>query len=138
MDILHVLFGFHGRIRRLTYWLATIGLFAVQFVFITQIVAAAVGPGSGYDVVDYDRTTLYAAFDRMTIWWLPIEFLSFWIGMALAVKRAHDRNYPGIAVLLMFVPMVGGLWALIDLGFIDGTPGANQYGPSPKWSKGYY
>jgi uncharacterized membrane protein YhaH (DUF805 family) len=62
----------------------------------------------------------------------PIAILVFWIGLALEVKRCHDRNYPGVMILISWVPLVGWLWALVDLGFIDGTPGPNQYGPSPK------
>ena len=30
-----------------------------------------------------------------------------------------------------------GLYLLITLGFLDGTPGPNQYGPSPKGYGGY-
>jgi len=30
------------------------------------------------------------------------------------------------------IPVIGGLWTLIECGFLDGTPGSNKYGPSPK------
>jgi uncharacterized membrane protein YhaH (DUF805 family) len=78
----------------------------------------------------------------------------------LLVKRSNDRDYPqtyvqalvalNIAYQLknMIMPMsidnasllsvifslllaVAGLWALIDLGFLQGTRGPNRYGPDP-------
>ena len=29
-------------------------------------------------------------------------------------------------------PLVGAIWTLIEVGFLDGTQGPNKYGPSPK------
>jgi uncharacterized membrane protein YhaH (DUF805 family) len=34
-------------------------------------------------------------------------------------------------VLIAFIPFVGAIWLLV-LMLIDGTPGSNEYGPSPK------
>ena len=34
--------------------------------------------------------------------------------------------------LVGIVYIIGGIWLLIDLGFLDGTPGPNRFGPSPK------
>lgn len=33
---------------------------------------------------------------------------------------------------LLFAGLVVGLWALVELGFLRGTVGPNQYGPDPK------
>ena len=49
-----------------------------------------------------------------------------------AVVLGHDRDQTGLWVILAFVPVIGWFWWLINLGLLDGTPGANQYGPSPK------
>ena len=47
------------------------------------------------------------------------------------VKRLHDHNKSGWWCLVYFVPIVGGVWALIECGFLRGTVGDNRYGPDP-------
>lgn len=32
---------------------------------------------------------------------------------------------------MVTLPRVGGLWALIETGFLPGTAGDNEYGPDP-------
>jgi uncharacterized membrane protein YhaH (DUF805 family) len=34
--------------------------------------------------------------------------------------------------LITFVPIIGGLWTFVECGCLDGTPGSNRFGPSPK------
>jgi uncharacterized membrane protein YhaH (DUF805 family) len=59
--------------------------------------------------------------------------LSLWIGVALMLKRAHDREKGGgWVVFFLLVPVVGWIWGFVELGFLDGSPGSNRYGPSPK------
>ena len=50
----------------------------------------------------------------------------------LAAKRCHDIALPGVLTLLLLVPFLGLLW-LVALAFIAGNPGANQYGPPPRF-----
>jgi uncharacterized membrane protein YhaH (DUF805 family) len=47
------------------------------------------------------------------------------------VRRLHDQDKSGWLILLSFIPYIGGLILLV-LMLIDGTPGANRYGPDPK------
>jgi len=54
-----------------------------------------------------------------------------WIGLAIAAKRWHDRNKSAWWILIVFVPVVGGLWYLIECGFLKGTTGSNKYGADP-------
>ena len=54
--------------------------------------------------------------------------LSWWVSLAISVKRWHDRGKSGWWVLIGFIPIIGGLWALIETGFLGGDPGPNQYG----------
>ncbi|MEO0416282.1 MAG: DUF805 domain-containing protein, partial [Verrucomicrobiota bacterium] len=58
--------------------------------------------------------------------------LLFWISLAVSVKRWHDRGKSGLWVLVNFIPVVGGLWELIECGCLDGDYGKNQYGLDPK------
>jgi uncharacterized membrane protein YhaH (DUF805 family) len=82
---------------------------------------------------------------------LYIPFL--WVGLALGVKRLHDRNKSGWWLLLFWVlpgilqgvgEQVGtagivlslaglgiSIWGLVEMGFLRGTVGPNQYGSDP-------
>jgi uncharacterized membrane protein YhaH (DUF805 family) len=60
-----------------------------------------------------------------------ISILMLLAGIMLHIKRCHDRDKSGWWCLLLIVPVVGFIWAVIDLGILPGTEGANQYGPDP-------
>ena len=53
---------------------------------------------------------------------------SFVVTLAASVKRWHDRNKSGAWFFISFIPIIGGLWALIEQGFLDGSHGENRYG----------
>jgi uncharacterized membrane protein YhaH (DUF805 family) len=146
MNIINVLFGFDGRIRRLQWWLGTIAI---------EIVVAVLNQLFGISVE--------AAPAAMTprILALVITIVSLYPLMALTVKRLHDRDLPGTMALplllaflvipvgdlfgyfdeptqmtpikLVIVIITGaiGLGYLIELGFRRGDPAPNQYGPDP-------
>jgi uncharacterized membrane protein YhaH (DUF805 family) len=127
MDISTLLFSFEGRIRRLHYWLVSIGVGAVAsviggvlFSFSGMIVMTAAGPiwHAPNPIAGVLLLALYAA--------------EIWIGLALGAKRCHDRDKSAWFLLISLIPFLGALWLLIELGFLDGTPGPNKYGPSPK------
>ena len=50
--------------------------------------------------------------------------------LAVTIRRLHDQDKSGWWLLISFIPF-GGLVLLVFM-FIDGTPGENEYGPSPK------
>ena len=52
-------------------------------------------------------------------------------GIMLHIKRCHDRGKSGWWCLLLVIPIVGFIWAVVDLGILPGTIGANDYGPDP-------
>jgi uncharacterized membrane protein YhaH (DUF805 family) len=56
---------------------------------------------------------------------------SLWSGIALQIKRWHDRGKPGVMVLVNFIPIVGGIWAFIECGCLRGTNGPNTFGDDP-------
>ena len=62
----------------------------------------------------------------------PIFGVLMWSALALQAKRWHDRGKSGWMFLVTFIPLVGALWTLVECGFLDGTPGENKFGPSPK------
>ena len=56
---------------------------------------------------------------------------AFWISLAIAIKRFHDRDKVGWWVLITLVPVIGPIWYLIECGFLRGTTGPNKYGSDP-------
>lgn len=54
--------------------------------------------------------------------------LTTWIGLAVSIKRFHDRDKSGFWILIIFVPLIGPLWQFIECGFLAGTDGGNRFG----------
>jgi uncharacterized membrane protein YhaH (DUF805 family) len=109
------LFSFRGRIGRGAYWLIGIAL-NVAFV-----VAESLANRS-------DGSLLLAL---AVLVFLPVWFV---VSLATVAKRCHDRDKSGWWTLLALVPVIGWLWALIELGFLRGTGGDNTYGAASSGS----
>lgn len=102
------LFSFDGRIGRGTLW-KLIGAYAVIMGLIGLIASSA--------------NNAFLTFLAV------VMFLVMAVaGIATHVKRWHDRDKSGAWYFLSFVPIVGPIWTLIELGFLPGTDGPNQYG----------
>jgi uncharacterized membrane protein YhaH (DUF805 family) len=122
--MLSLLFGFHGRVRRLHWWLirlgyigfaiAVLGLVAlVQSVFPVEAEDGPIASAGGLSMI-----LCYALF--------------VWSNLATNVKRFHDRDKTGWWVMIALIPLIGPIWLLVECGFLDGTQGPNDHGPSPK------
>jgi uncharacterized membrane protein YhaH (DUF805 family) len=119
MNIQHLLLSFQGRIRRMHYWLGAIGAGVVVGVIASILLSmAGFAEGSPNGLILAVLGVLYIA--------------ELYVALALAVKRAHDRDKSGWFIAIGLIPIVGPLWLLVELGFLDGTQGPNKYGPSPK------
>lgn len=109
-----LLFSFTGRIPRRTYWGvllgATAALYALLFLLLWGL---ALRKTPALVVV------------------LPVYALYIWITLATQAKRWHDNNKSGWWTLITFVPVVGPLWAFVELGCLRGTIGDNRFGPDP-------
>jgi len=65
-------------------------------------------------------------------WWLlAVLMFALWIWFVAQVKRWHDMDKSGWWCLVNLIPLVGNLYALIELGFQRGTEGVNEYGEDP-------
>ena len=53
--------------------------------------------------------------------------------IAVGVRRMHDTSRSGWWLLIVLLPIIGGIWFLV-LSVLDSTPGDNEYGPNPKTS----
>jgi uncharacterized membrane protein YhaH (DUF805 family) len=130
-NIVHMLFSFEGRMRRRDFWLCLIGIGVVQWLLQSFILSLFFPP------VIWVGGDAYAFWQWS--WWAHVgpavslaNLLMLWPRLAVGVKRCHDRDKTGLWLLLICIPVLGWLWLLVDLGFLDGTPGPNRYGPSPK------
>ena len=63
--------------------------------------------------------------------YLVFGVLITWVSLALQSKRWHDLNKSAWWILIILIPIVGPLWALIELGFLKGAPGRNRFGENP-------
>jgi uncharacterized membrane protein YhaH (DUF805 family) len=118
-----LLFSFDGRIRRSTYWLYAIGS-GLAYGVVAGIILACAGMlshGQGGPIMMIG-----------TLLYFVILVVAVWTGLALQIKRWHDRDKSWVWIFIAFIPLVGAIWSLIECGFLDGTPGPNKYGPSPK------
>ena len=120
----NLLFSFNGRVNRAKFWLVGIAVGvaeAIAFGIITALFGGGMDPSTGMPQ--------FSAVGGILM--LIVFIAVFWISLAIGVKRWHDRNKSGWWILIIFVPLVGGLWYLIECGFLKGTTGANQYGADP-------
>jgi uncharacterized membrane protein YhaH (DUF805 family) len=122
MTLMHKLFGFEGRLRRRDYWLIILAKYAVSFV-LGGVVFAVTG----------DTGDTGEAFGPIKMLQILLFVPQLWISIAIALKRCHDRDKGGGWVAFFWlVPIVGWIWGIVELGFLDGTQGRNSYGKSPK------
>ncbi len=117
--------SFNGRINRAKWWLGSIVVF-VALVVLYMILMFVVGGGM---TVNPDGTV--SGGGTITILSIVLYLAALWPSLALQIKRWHDRDKSGWWVLINFVPIIGGLWALIECGFLEGTKGPNKFGPDP-------
>jgi uncharacterized membrane protein YhaH (DUF805 family) len=134
---LYLLFGFSGRINRAKYWLTFV-------VYIVTLFAL------------YVLFSLFFSFptDVLGLFLiLSVPFITITISsIAVAIKRLHDRDksgwwllvfyvlpgvignigaYTGVDFVFQLASLALSIWALVELGFLRGTSGRNQYGPDP-------
>ena len=110
-DLRALLFGIHGRVSRALFWrYAVLGCLLVQTLAYFLLVIAGVRE----PFADSLSTLLVA-----------------WPGVAVSVKRWHDRGKSGWWMLINLVPVIGTLWTLVECGLLRGTSGPNRFGPDP-------
>lgn len=105
------IFSFEGRIPRSKFWNIIIVLWLFS-MFLGFVIGATAEASAGVVLI---------------FLMIPIA----WVSLATQVKRWHDRDRSGWMVLINFIPILGWLWAFIELGFFKGTEGENQFGPDP-------
>jgi uncharacterized membrane protein YhaH (DUF805 family) len=117
MSILALMFSFSGRIGRAQYWLG----YAIQLALLAF----------GYICLLYgEEYQNILALAASLLIFLP----SIWVGLSIMAKRYHDRDKSAWWILICLIPIIGGIWQLVELGCLRGTEGSNDYGPDPAHS----
>lgn len=100
-------FTYKGRANRAQYFLGTIV------------------PG----IISVIGWSLIGGYDTTPAGWLLLLFGAF-MGSFPTVRRFHDINTSGAAIILAFIPIVNLILPLV-LTFKRGTKGPDRYGPDP-------
>ncbi len=116
MDWKYLFTSFEGRINRAKFWAGVGVLFVVGIIaiIIDNVLGITFSPEIPYGYA-------YALF----------ALASIYFGLALYTKRWHDRDKSGWWTLIVLVPFIGGIWLIVELGILEGTRGANRFGPDP-------
>lgn len=115
-----LLFAFHGRIGRQTYFFSALGLGLTSFTLISLI-----------QMLFYGQISFDPYFPGYFPSILAVNLLAFWPGLALMVKRMHDQNRSGHWLWLLFLPLISIVPAVMLL-FVPGTKETNRFGQEPK------
>jgi uncharacterized membrane protein YhaH (DUF805 family) len=138
------LFSVQGRISRSQLWLKWFLPILVIYIVLGIILAAGAASGNA------------ATVGVVGIIFVIFALLTLWPGIAVMVKRIHDRNKSGWLVLAIYVPSIlydilaptvgrqnpatmilslitfaVAIWFFIEFGCMRGTIGENKYGPAP-------
>lgn len=107
----YLLLVFDGRISRAQIWLGVLVLSTVTWAIVTAGRVA----------------------DSAFIWSVgtAIGVLVVWSGLALSIKRWHDRDESGWWIFLNLVHFIGPVRTFLEHGFFPGTPGLHEFGTSP-------
>ena len=134
MDWKNLYLSFEGRINRQPFWLGLLAFVIV--IWILEFVLFAIFGGDMMNVDPNASKEAAAAAMQATMGrlWLPLLILALitlWPTLAIYTKRWHDRDKSGWWSLIMFVPIIGAIWLIIELGFLSGTDGPNRFGDDP-------
>ena len=129
-SLIDFLFSFQGRISRLAYWAYSIGVWTA--IIILAIVMGWFDPDPKLAMSKAARTSEPVLMAIL----FGVLFIGFmWSTYAVQAKRWHDRDKSGWWSLVGFIPYIGGIWILVECGFLRGTDGANRFGEAPGGSQ---
>lgn len=129
-----LLFSFSGRIGRAKWWLTQLAIVIVWALAfgVFGLFVRVVDPSSAHAPGELSNGGL-----SLGIALLCAILLSVWINLAGTAKRLHDRDKSIVWFALMFVPLIGPVWLIVECGLLEGTRGGNRFGPSPGGDDGF-
>lgn len=102
-------FSFEGRVNRKDWWLK----YALPLLIPAFIASVIVDEMTGYS--DRSGPGVF------------VFLIILWPMLAISIKRWHDRDKAGWWMLIGVIPFIGGIWVLIENGFLPGTAGPNRF-----------
>ena len=135
MDFKNLYLSMEGRTNRKPFWLGVLVLAVV--IWILEFILFAAFGVSMMPAMDPNADPAAAAaaasamMGKMAVPLIILTLLILWPYICLYAKRWHDRDKSGWWTLIMFVPIIGSIWLIVELGFLRGTSGANRFGPDP-------
>jgi uncharacterized membrane protein YhaH (DUF805 family) len=130
----HLLTSLNGRISRKPFWLALLGLSAIEIV-------AHLAMGERWSatvslLLAYPEFALFAkrGHDRNVSAWVPGVFIAAAsiLNVLVLLDLVGTLAEPNTLFYVIGIPVgIMGLVLLIDFGFRRGTVGPNRYGPDP-------
>jgi uncharacterized membrane protein YhaH (DUF805 family) len=114
MDWKYLFLSMDGRIGRRTFWMGVV-------VLVVAVVVAS--------VLDAILHTPSAGSSGAISIIVSILLIYPWV--ALSAKRWHDRNKSAWWILIGLIPIIGAIWAFVEVGCLKGTTGQNRFGADP-------
>jgi uncharacterized membrane protein YhaH (DUF805 family) len=149
--------GMDGRINRQAWWIGVVILIIVAIVL--NFILGAVMGGGMPSLEQMMDPAFMASYAQKAGWQsLIIGLITAYPYIALSVKRRHDRNNNGydaigliafsllwsliqalgllnatggIGMVVSIIFLIYAIYMLVQLGFLKGTAGPNNYGPDP-------
>jgi uncharacterized membrane protein YhaH (DUF805 family) len=132
------MFGASGRINRAKYWRSALIFYgAGLLVGVILLTAASIAAPLFIIMVvlvlipwllwGFSITTERLHDRDKSAWWL----LVFFVLPSVLSGAAAGLQGSTFAVIVSIASFAISLWAVVELGFLRGTPGSNQYGPDP-------
>jgi len=112
VGLLGLLFSYKGRINRAQYWLGSLGVGVVSTVVTAMSVFPATPPAQ--IIAAKAEGALPAPDLGPALLMLVVSLVSAWCGLAIQVKRFHDRGQSGLWTLLPLLPMFGLFGTLVS------------------------
>lgn len=131
---------FTGRSRRMEFWMFAL-LNVIVYIVLAILAFGILGAGDAFsgNIDPNNPMSIYGGFFSgagllFVLWWLVVLIP----GIAVGVRRLHDRNISGWwylgLVVASFIPFLGIIAAIafLVLMVLPGTDGPNRFGPDPK------
>ena len=148
MSLVSFYFDPSGRINRSSFWLKGVLLLHLiwgALLISILVVLLNIEVGGGY--LRYPLLFEILTNPRDFILFVLLGVILFagywWNSFAVTAKRLHDRDKSAGWILLWWaISVIGGpltfglatvvvaIWMIVELGFLEGTPGRNRYGYS--------
>lgn len=120
-DFADDLFAIDGRISRQKFWL--MGMVIILAVVALTVFSRFVSSTAVFLSGDPQSAIAVGA----GLFWIG-AIAAWWMCLAVCAKRWHDRGKSGWRTLILLIPIIGPVWVLVELGFLQGDYGDNRYG----------